>query len=585
MKLNLADLYQFYVNQENINSQEKSNLNTTLFKYTLPELGFIIPKRSLKRFHQGDIELAINFCKDIYISEDIREKLTSIQEQYFKKNNLSYTIIRHNRRVLKNFFDCLDRVIKRNELPDKFEKKYLSSRIKVADFSLIEQAKVKRKNKKIITLSFDYKNYHGKALNIKKELERIESELFEFEKFLQAIKNSKRTRSNYIKVLKTLLGWQYIKNQDLTKVGINKLIIKYDFYPKRNYIPDQNSYENYINYMVSRSEAIDKSREYAKQTIDFINNFFDEYEVKAKRTKEGYICGLIALAKYLYKDITDIEENNNYEDVSVIKRLRIINNSTPNDNKKIQPELPKWDLIIKVLYELKRSCDQTKNTQGRLLPKSTLAYRLQKFLALGFLALVPPPRQRIIRELSLGKTLKHGDYVDGIFIPYEKLVNKSQASYYVHLQPEDYKTGKTYGEWLGKFNNFIFPDGTNFYDYLNRWINEYRAVMLENDPDHGFLFMCSQTKKSHTKSTMSAYISWIFKSTIELNLSPHNLRIIYRTYLADIGADQKILDSSAFWMRHSPKVAKIIYTKQSLDNKLTPGAEAIAAINGKLLLS
>jgi len=107
--------------------------------------------------------------------------------------------------------------------------------------------------------------------------------------------------------------------------------------------------------------------------------------------------------------------------------------------------------------------------------------------------------------------------------------------------------------------------------------------MLNGKPDHGFLFMGSKAKKPMDVDNMCYYIVGIFDSTIGLKLSPHKLRNIYCTYLADSNADQQTIASSAYWMRHSPEMARKVYTKQSIENKLRPGAERITAINSKFL--
>jgi hypothetical protein len=63
------------------------------------------------------------------------------------------------------------------------------------------------------------------------------------------------------------------------------------------------------------------------------------------------------------------------------------------------------------------------------------------------------------------------------------MANLSEARYYIHLQSEDYKTGDSYGEWLGEFPNTEFPDGSRFYDYLNKWL--FRGYQDEAGEWHG----------------------------------------------------------------------------------------------------
>jgi hypothetical protein len=139
-----------------------------------------------------------------------------------------------------------------------------------------------------------------------------------------------------------------------------------------------------------------------------------------------------------------------------------------------------------VLEKIRFEANLKTHKDGKYQRKRSLltqAKSLQRFVLLGLFALVPPSRQRVIRELELGRTLKYGIFEHGRFIPFEKMANPSEAKYYVHLQPEDYKTGDSYGEWLGEFPNTEFPDGSKFYDYLNRWL--FQCYQDANSEWHG----------------------------------------------------------------------------------------------------
>ena len=137
MKLKLSEVYQSYIYQEITNKQDKSNLKTALFKYTLPGLGYIIPKRSKKRLHPADVELAIAFCDDIYVTSETQKELTKIQEKYFNKINLNYQAVRHNRRVLKKFLDYLHKIVEQEKLPAKPKKEYHYFKVLVDNFTIV----------------------------------------------------------------------------------------------------------------------------------------------------------------------------------------------------------------------------------------------------------------------------------------------------------------------------------------------------------------------------------------------------------------------------------------------------------------
>ena len=58
---NLAEAIKEYQKINLSNKQVISNLNSALIRYTLPQLGFIIPRRSQKRLHPQDLKLALEF--------------------------------------------------------------------------------------------------------------------------------------------------------------------------------------------------------------------------------------------------------------------------------------------------------------------------------------------------------------------------------------------------------------------------------------------------------------------------------------------------------------------------------------------
>ncbi len=580
MTITLAEIYNNYV-QENINSKQKiSNINTSLIRYTLPKFGFTIPQRSKKRFYPDDIKLAIKFIGQLNISEDLVTNLSKYQDEILKSSGLTLTNQRQQKKNLKKLIDFIY-----CKFDSDFTKKKRSetNRLQkiIIDNSHTEESKVKRKQKETIALSFNSKKYPGNPKDNQKELDRIQIELEGFYNFLCSIQNSDYSHDSSQRPIILLLGWMYKKTNSLKEVSLFNLIPVYDIYP------DISEYNDPLQYYIQEGIRSKKAKEEAKKVINFIDNFFIEYQINTKNTKNFYINGLINLCKYLYKDITDDEEYESYEDISVIRKLKIYKNKIPLDNKKIQKSLPTWDTIIKVLCELKRRADIEKDTSMNRKSKLRISKHLQRFLILGFFTLVPPSRQRVIRELEIGKTLKHGLFKNGVFVDKNNLENKKEAKYYIHLQPENYKTGNKYGEWLAEFPNVQFQDGTYFYEYLNKWIYQgFRDELMQNNKAvHNYLFSRDRKPQSLNGSDMKGKIKNIFYSTTKQKISPHQLRKIYRTYLQDIGASKQVLNSSAFWMRHSPEIASKVYTKQTLDNKLRPGRDAIAAINSKLIFS
>lgn len=574
------DAFEAYQQLNASNKQIIANLNSALIRYTLPSLGFVISQRSEKRLHPYDIKLALDFAKTIALEADIENKLLEAQKKELSKHFLSLTNKRQQKKNLNKFILFLKSNKKDRALDNRKVnscKQYEHVRQIVEDRSFIQNNKPKRKMKGTIRLSFDASSYSGSLKDNQKYLSRIEKELKDFEEFLRTIQDSEYSREKTIYKMKLILGWQYSQGELLENLSLNNLIRVYDINPEIN------NFETINDYYIQKGININKAKKEAKKFIDFIDTFFRNYQIKLKVTKRGYISALVNLSKFIYKDITDVDDYYNYEDIPIIRRLRIYFNRMKNDSKKIEPNLVEWDTILKCLKEAKRRADLVKSTRGRKIKSYTQYKRLQTFLILGFFTLVPPSRSRVIRELRIGKTLKHGLFKNGTFIPKEQLEQNEKPKYYIHLQPEDYKTGKVYGEWLGEFPNTKFFDGTTFYEYLDKWIYGGIRQSLLGEENHNYLFFRTISLKPFDKSSLAEHINYLFSSTIKEQINPHKLRTIFRTYLVNKGASQAELESAAYWMRHSNEIAKEVYTQQTLEQKLNPGREIAERLNSEIL--
>jgi hypothetical protein len=173
------------------------------------------------------------------------------------------------------------------------------------------------------------------------------------------------------------------------------------------------------------------------------------------------------------------------------------------------------------------------------------------------------------------------------------MTNPGEAKYYIDLQAEDYKTGKTYKEWRCDFPNTEFPDGSKFYDYLNRWL--FCGYQDESGEWHGMrevlasagertVFVTRKAGRALTKASMYQKITRIFSRWTGVPVSPHDLRHIYRSYIDDpaTGATSEEQKSAAYWMRHSSEMAKK-YSHLDNEKKLQAGTQMAERLNRQLL--
>ena len=466
----------------------------------------------------------------------------------------------------------------------------------VVDKSYISKSKVYKQPR--ISLSFqadDYLEvYQGRFPNLKdtellkiiqKELERIKKEQQDCLNFLiyrDKDPLSKGSQRNWLAQIDRLLGWRFHRCQDLAEVGLEKII------PVVNLKVSLEDFEDNLNdYYIAKGKAEQKAKKAANHTIDFLKDFFRYYGNRYKTSsKIFYIEALTSTAKFLYDSITDNTDFSNYKDIPVICKLGILRQNLPKAPPEIQNLPLTWNESVLILKELKKRFDdhfyyvQKGNGEVDRYKReiAQMAKDLERFLALSLLVIIPPLRCRTLAELELGRTIRCGLLNDsGSFIPRENLTESSLAKYYYHMMPNDYKTGKIYGEIFVQLPNCNFDDKTCFYDYLNQWFFEgYRDSLLVHQQNHQCMFV--KLNKSHKSlpgdpmkpNNFADLIYIITKQFTGIRVGPHTFRKIYRTHLINSNATSQELASAAFFMQHTEEMAAKSYTIQTLNEKTSP---------------
>jgi hypothetical protein len=325
----------------------------------------------------------------------------------------------------------------------------------------------------------------------------------------------------------------------------------------------------------------------AEDVVSFLLDFFDNYgHLYAKETKIFYIKALLNLAKFLYRRITCKTKSPNYQDIEVICALHAFSAELPKEPPKFK-ELPlTLKEVRKVLETYKQHIDNParfhKKSNGKVCkekrPIKFTAGDLQRLVMLGLISVVPPLRRRTLGQLEFGRTLVHGIETESGFIPKDQMPNPSEALYYYDMLPDDYKTGKTYGNYFVALPNYYFQDGSCFYDYLDKWLyGGYREKLLKHGQTHQYLFVRTYAnKKGDLKGDPLPYecystvIAQLIQKFTGIKIRPQIFRVIYRTHYVNIGAPPDVLDALAFFMQHSPETAAKVYTRRSLSEKLAP---------------
>lgn len=570
---------------------DKRTVTSAVNRYLLPAFGF---KIAGSRMTKAEKEGSKTFATSIQLSHLNKNIILEYIESTFEKEQLSKEDRKFPRSHAKTFINFLEEnklipivsllennsSVKSNEEEKLF---YLKSR--VIDKTDIKCERKSRRQK--ITLSFDAQDYlviepSLDKNSIERELKRIKKEFENLEFFL---KNERHCRSitaeRTIQALEKLWGWLY-QNKNLSIKDLNFYLLIGEVSPKK----DIEDFEQINQYFIDRGQKELQQKKQAKYIKTLLQEYFIHRKIENSGTKETTVAAVTSLAKYCYKDITDVDNAMDYEDILLIRSLRIYQRNLPKRSKKMIDLRFTWEEVIKVRDRLKQEADihnyTSLNNGGTIKfikrPKTAIATSMQRFLILCFFTVIPPDRARTFRELEIGKTLKHGIRSSSGFTDVENLKDRSSAKYYINLKPEDYKTGDTYGEFWGELPNEVFEDGTTFYEYLNKWIYEGWRDVLLNGLKHNFMFCQSRKGGKIEYGKINYMVSSIFLSKTGIPMFPHRLRHIFCSYINELDISQKERDSIAFWMHHSPEMAKATYTHQDMEQKLQAGVELMRKI-------
>lgn len=407
---------------------------------------------------------------------------------------------------------------------------------------------------------------------IDSQLERLETE---FNNTLEFLEKTRRdiTISNIKLSYYRLLGWEYLQNDCLTieDISLNSIIPIVDTRVRKCQTPE----ERYIKEGEKRDEAMERTDE----RLEWLEQFFEDYGITSAGSAHKYIDSVIALSKFYYKGISNKRRYSNYEDIELICALRVLRTRCAEtmEGRKVKRIMLTYSEVIEIMKSLKADFDHeyyeklvTRNNKQYLkkVPKDNIqrAKSLQKFLMLMLLSIYPPERQRTLRELTFGKTLKFGTVDElGYFRELDPFDYKNnQGMYFIVLNPEDHKNGNEYYE--DSLFNKDFNNGTCIYDYLNLWLGTYRQYLVKGDTET--FFVRERKGDEHNVNSVLSMFKSFFKRKAEVEVNPHQLRHIFATYInerEDAGDDVKA--DAAYRMRHSLTMFNTIYNHQSKASK------------------
>lgn len=197
----------------------------------------------------------------------------------------------------------------------------------------------------------------------------------------------------------------------------------------------------------------------------------------------------------------------------------------------------------------------------RQVQERRVAVALQKYLILAFFANVPD-RQRTIRELEIGRS-------------FVKDVQNNQ--WCIKHAPEDYKTGKTYGERPPLHLPVALTSEID--EFIARW-RPILTTKSDRVGNNNHLFLQVRTGNPLSSDSVYHSVSKTCYSYTGKRTNPHLLRDMIVTHVRESSdATEKQLEALALFMGHSSAVQRKSYDRRTLTKKVAPAVALMEKVN------
>lgn len=426
----------------------------------------------------------------------------------------------------------------------------------------------------------------------------LEEELASIEEFQKRQNLSKFTIKKYSKHTMQILGWLHrsrgIDLEDLrltTIISYSPLATNLSELLPEGYLfedlkdSDLNQIPSDLLNKIAVKKMIleEQSKKTAEKNKQLIEDFLSWLDLPAA-SKIFYVNTFRSIANYIYKKELEDSKHENSIQVhttrvinSMISELEKIKNQSSESVPFHIKSIP-WNECIRTIEKLRQRYEEKFTYQNSKREKSgtyrrkrttyALARDLQDFLSVSLMTVIPPDRSRTYYELELGRTLLYGKFEGRSFTPVERLEDDSKATWYIHLEIEDYKTGKSYGSYWAPIPNQRFTDGKRLYAYIEEWLSWGRES--HGSIDHNFFFRGVSDKGSLNYSDWCTRIVDIMERETGVAVSPREFRRIYVSFLKSQRATNAQLEAARIAQHHSKKMQDSVYDQREQMDKLTP---------------
>lgn len=319
-----------------------------------------------------------------------------------------------------------------------------------------------------------------------------------------------------------------------------------------------------------------------------------KFRYRKESTHDAESAGMTATASH-----QNPAETTSFNDIPVIHELRKLHRDA-NRRQAVAPRVSnedhKWlswpdyikvvqqtkdDLLIQILaYDEAFQSPKPMQKSQMDIQRRRIAVSYQKYLILSFFANVPD-RQRTIRELEIGRSLVRVDHNN----------KGSGAQWCIKHTPEDYKTGKTYGErpplqlptsLTSDIDDFIarWRPALFVHNNTNRDIDNPNGE--NNASDTKYLFLGPRTGTPLTSDAVYQTVSKTCYFYTGKRTNPHLLRDMIVTHVRESSTvTEQQLEALALFMGHSAAIQRKSYDRRTLTKKVAPAIALMEQVNQK----
>ena len=437
--------------------------------------------------------------------------------------------------------------------------------------SVIVNSKAKQRHTTILSNASAINNpghNYGLPSNMKVLYPKISKELDEFMLFmtlpaasLQESPIRKATANVYLRHARLFLGWwlNYGLIQNGTSLSSDRedLLSVYTIFPTK----EAGSAQPIVDFILWLRHYRDISDSYEANMLRGLTKFLKFRFSVESRADPAY-------GEKPFHDIPAVRE---------LRKLHRDANRRQTHSPRSSDEDKKWlswDEYLSVVKALREELEEEIHTFECKLDKTVMrsekddeekiyssdqrriANKFQAYLILAFFSCIPD-RQRTFRELEIGRSF---------------LRDETAGCWTIKHGPDDYKTGKTYGDRPALLLATELTSAID--DFLKRWRDCLR-------PNGNHFFVQPRTGKAFTQDSVYSIVARSCYKYAGKKTNPHLLRDMIVTHVRDSDASEKELEALALYMGHSISMQRSSYDRRTMQQKVAPAVDLLRSINGQ----